>query len=94
MFFVGRRLKTSGPFTWSHDQRPQHCQLCFYTPHTRRLLGHYGSTTFPHCRGELIVSLGAKTLLHKTSEQRPRVEPRPYLLIATGKGGPVFATHG
>ena len=83
--FVGRRLKTSGPFTWGHDQRPQRCQLCFYTPHTRGLLWHYGSTTFRHCGGELIVSLGAKTLLHKTSEQRPR-EPRPDSLIGTGRG--------
>jgi hypothetical protein len=87
MFLAGRRLKTSGPFTWGHDQRPQRCQLCFYPPHTRRLLWHYGSTTFRHCGVELIVSLGAKTFWHKTSEQRPRVEPRPYSLIGTGREG-------
>jgi hypothetical protein len=86
MFFVARRLKTSGPLTWGHDQRPQRCQLCFYTPHTRRLLWHYGSTTFRRWGGELIVSVGAKTLLHKTSEQRPRVETRSYSLIGTGGG--------
>ena len=56
---------------------------------TRRILvgssGIMDQQPLGTAEANLIVSLGAKTLLHKTSEQRPR-EPRPDSLIGTGRG--------
>jgi hypothetical protein len=60
---------------------------CVFTRHI--LVGSSGimdQQPLGTAEANLRVSLGAKTLLHKTSEQRPRVEPRPYSLIGTGRG--------